>query len=148
MSNLRSKALGVLCGACVAASGFVFSVRSNINLHEVRPELQTLAACALQHTPVDFVVVDGGRTPDEHRNNVAAGRSWIKRSKHQDGLAIDIAAYRNGKVTYAAEPYYKISHAFYYCADQLSTPIIWGGEWRVQDLMHYELKDKPNDTAK
>lgn len=102
--------------------------------------MQEVAECALKYTTVDFVVVDGGRSAEEHRNNVAAGRSWIKRSKHQDGLAIDIAAYVNGKITYNPAPYYKIAEAFYYCSDGLKIPITWGGEWRVQDLMHYELK--------
>lgn len=139
--STRTKALGVLCGVCVAVSGYVFSARSTSNLNEVRPALQAVASCSLQHSPVDFVVVDGGRTADEHKNNVAGGRSWIKRSKHQDGLAIDIAAYVDGKITYNPAPYYKIAEAFYYCSDALDTPITWGGEWRVQDLMHYELKE-------
>lgn len=136
----RNKILGALCGLCVASSGYVFSTRSTANLKEVDPKLQAVAACALEHTKVDFVVIDGGRTLEEHRNNVAAGRSWIKRSKHQDGLAIDIAAYQNHKITYNPAPYYQIAEAFYYCADALKYPITWGGEWRVQDLMHYERK--------
>jgi peptidoglycan L-alanyl-D-glutamate endopeptidase CwlK len=138
--KVPSKALGALCAVCVAASGYVFSKRSNDNLQEVDIRLQEVAHCALKHSTVDFVVVDGGRTEAEHKNNVAAGRSWIKRSKHQDGLAIDIAALHKGKVTYNPALYYKIAEAFWYCSEGLKTPIIWGGEWRVQDLMHYELK--------
>lgn len=145
--NIRS-VIGVVCSVCVVASGFIFSTRSTNNLHEVNPVLQEMAHCALQHTPVDFVVVDGGRTPEEHRNNLAAGRSWIKRSKHQDGLAIDVAAFVKGKVTYDPKPYYDIAQSFYYCSTIMAVPITWGGEWRVKDLMHFELKDKPNDTAK
>ena len=138
--NIRTKALGAVCAVCIGISGYVFSDRSEGNLKEVSPLMQELAQCALQHTTVDFVVVDGGRTAAEHKNNVAAGRSWIGRSKHQDGLAIDIAAYVHGKITYNPAPYYKIAEAFYYCSDGLKIPIVWGGEWRVQDLMHYELK--------
>lgn len=138
--GVRTKALGALCAVCVGVSGYVFSARSLSNLNEVSPVLQEVATCALQHTTVDFVVVDGGRTADEHQNNVAAGRSWIKRSKHQDGLAIDVAAYVGGKITYNPAPYYKIAESFYYCSDGLGVPITWGGEWRVKDLMHFELK--------
>lgn len=138
--SAKTKALGVLCGVCVAASGYVFSMRSVNNLKEVNPALQAVATCAIRHSTVDFVVVDGGRTADEHKNNVAAGRSWIKRSKHQDGLAIDIAAYAHRNITYNPAPYYLIAEAFYYCSEALATPITWGGEWRVKDLMHYELK--------
>jgi len=138
--SIRTKALGAVCAVCIGISGYVFSDRSEGNLKEVSPLMQEVAACALQHTLVDFVVVDGGRTAAEHKNNVAAGRSWIGRSKHQDGLAIDIAAYVKGKITYNPAPYYKIAEAFYYCSDGLKIGIVWGGEWRVQDLMHYELK--------
>lgn len=138
--SAKTKVLGAICAVCVAASGYVFSQRSLTNLNEVNPALQAVAECALKHSPVDFVVVDGGRTAEEHKNNVAAGRSWIKRSKHMDGLAIDIAAYVDGGITYNPAPYYQIAEAFYYCAESLSTPITWGGEWRVKDLMHYELK--------
>lgn len=138
--KLPNKVVAGVCAACVVASGFLFGERSNTNLHEVDIRMQEVAQCALKHSPIDFMVVDGGRTEAEHRNNVAAGRSWIRHSKHQDGLAIDIAALSHGKVTYNPAPYYKIAEAFYYCADGLKTPIIWGGEWRVQDLMHYELK--------
>ena len=140
MMNLKSKAIGAVCAACVALSGYVFSQRSMNNLSEVKPELQRVAACALQHSPVDFVVVDGGRSAEEHANNLKAGKSWIKRSKHQDGKAIDIAAYVDGKITYEPRYYHSISGAFYMCALSLDTPITWGGEWRVQDLMHFELK--------
>lgn len=135
-----AKVLGAVCAVCVAASGFVYGTRSQTNLAEVRPELRAVAHCALSRSPVDFVVVDGGRTPEEHKNNVAAGRSWIKRSKHQDGLAIDVAAYVNGKITYDPAPYQHINAAFQSCSYSLSTPITWGGDWRVRDLMHFELR--------
>ena len=135
-----NKVVTGLCAACVVASGYMFGVRSDGNLHEVNIKLQEVAQCALKHSTVDFTVVDGGRTEAEHRNDVAAGRSWIKHSKHQDGLAIDIAALSHGKVTYNPAPYYKIAEAFYYCSNGLGIPIVWGGEWRVQDLMHFELK--------
>lgn len=138
--STRTKVLSGICAGCIAVSGYVFSARSLDNLKEVSPLIQEVAECALKHTTADFVVVDGGRSAEEHRNNVAAGRSWIRRSKHQDGLAIDIAAYSHGKITYNPAPYYKIAEAFYYCSDGLGIPIIWGGEWKVQDLMHFELK--------
>ena len=139
--RIPNKVITVACAACVALSGYIFSQRSLDNLHEVKPELQRVAECALKHSSVDFVVVDGGRTEAEHKNNLANGRSWIKRSKHQDGKAIDVAAYVNGAVTYQTEPYYKIASSFKQCSKTLGTPIIWGGDWKVKDLMHFELQD-------
>lgn len=134
------KLIGIACAGCIAVSGYLFSKRSQDNLHEVNPKLQSVATCALQHSTVDFVVVDGGRTEAEHKQNLASGRSWIKHSKHQDGLAIDVAAYYQGKISYDPALYLKISSAFYYCSGELKIPIIWGGEWKVKDLMHYELR--------
>jgi hypothetical protein len=140
MSAANSNTVKVLCALCVAVSGYVFSQRSITNLNEVDPKLQAVATCALQHSPVDFVVVDGGRTPEEHQSNLANGKSWIKRSKHQDGLAIDVAAYIKGKITYDPLPYYDIAKSFKFCSTELNTPITWGGDWRVKDLMHFELR--------
>ena len=137
--SIKAKALAAVCTACVAFSGYVYSTRSNDNLIETRQEIQRVSHCALSRSPVDFVIIDGGRTAAEHKKNLENGRSWTKRSRHQDGAAIDFAAYVNGAITYAPEPYWQIAGAFYQCSEALKIPIIWGGEWRAQDLMHIEL---------
>jgi len=140
--SFRTKALGAVCMACIAASGYVFSQRSLDNLNEVHPHLQKLSECALEKTPTDFVVVDGWRSDEEHARNVANGVSWTKRSRHQDGMAIDVAAYVNGKITYDTSYYVGIAGAFYFCSEKLDIPIVHGGEWRVKDYMHIELDRK------
>lgn len=137
--SMKVKALGAVCAACVVASGYVFSQRSILNLREVDQPLQIVAECSIRHTPVDFVVIDGGRTEAEHRINVANGKSWTTRSRHQDGKAIDVAAWVDKRITYAPEPYYQIAQAFYFCSDKHGVPIVWGGEWKAKDLMHFEL---------
>jgi hypothetical protein len=48
----------------------------------------------------------------------------------------------DGKITYAPEPYYKIAAAFYDCSNRLDVPTVWGGTWKVRDLMHIELDRK------
>lgn len=143
--GFKTKAFGAACVVCAAISGFVFSSRSTGNLSEVHKDLQILADCAIKKTPVDFVVIDGLRTAQEHLINVANGRSWTKRSRHQDGLAIDFAAYVDGKITYKSKYYKPIADAFYACGEKHDIRITWGGEWRAQDLMHIELhrKDYP-----
>ena len=137
--NFRTIAIGVAAASSIAASGFVFSQRSVSNISETHPDLQRLTECALNKTTVDFVVVDGMRTDEEHQKNLTDGVSWIKRSRHQDGMAIDVAAYVDGKITYDHKPYYAIAGAFYMCSEDLDIPIVSGGEWRVKDLMHIEL---------
>lgn len=138
--SFRKNALAGTLAVCLGVSGYMFSARSHYNLQEVDKDLKRVATCALDKSLVDFVVVDGRRTAEEHLINVANGKSWIKRSRHQDGKAIDIAAIESGSVTYGQAPYYKIADAFYFCSDKLHVPIVWGGEWRVQDLMHFELE--------
>lgn len=137
--SFRTKAIGAVCAVCVAASGYVYSQRSISHLVETRTELQLVSHCALKHTPVDFVVIDGGRSDAEHKINLANGKSWTTRSRHQDGAAIDVAALVNGQITYDPQPYYMIDAAFQACSAELAIPIVWGGTWRVKDLMHFEL---------
>lgn len=140
--SFKTKALAALLGGSIAVSGYVFSQRSLDNIKEVNPKLQALADCALKYSTVDFVVVDGMRTDAEHKANLAKGVSWIKRSKHQDGLAIDVAAYVNGSINFEPKYYYPIAGAFYLCSLELNTPIISGGEWHAKDYMHIELRDE------
>jgi hypothetical protein len=55
-----------------------------------RPLAEQFVKLCLEKIP-DLVIVDTLRTEAEHAANVVTGTSWVKRSKHQDGLAIDVA---------------------------------------------------------
>lgn len=138
--SFRTRAIGVFCAGCVAVSGYAFSKRSLDNLFPVHPDLQKVTHCALKISPYDFVVYHGYRTEEEQRSMIARGVSWVNRSRHQDGLAIDVMALVDGKGTWDAKPYEGIARAFYACGDALGVPIVWGGEWRVKDLVHFEVK--------
>ena len=139
--NLRQAGLGI-AAAAVIVSPFFFGERSRLNLNEVHPHLQIVAECAIKRTTVDFVVVDGGRTDTEHKINVANGKSWVKRSRHQDGMAIDFAALKGGKITFLHEYYPPIVYAFKECSKELNIPIVSGADWKVKDMMHIELDRK------
>lgn len=87
------------------------------------------------------VIVDTRRTKEEHDENVKKGVSWTTRSKHIDGLAIDLAPVSsyNGPGTTnvswdATHPAWAIMGAI-----GKSLGLIWGGEWKVRDLGHFEL---------
>lgn len=121
---------------------FAFSQRSIDNLKDVHPDLVAVARLALKLTGVDFVVIDGLRTEEEHQANVAAGKSWTKHSLHQDGKAIDVAAYVNGQVSFYPVYFGPIASAFKRAAAELNIPIVWGGSWKQQDLGHFELDRK------
>lgn len=131
---------GLSLAALIIAT-FAYSQRSITNINEVREPLQIVTVCARLaiKEPLGFIVVDGGRTLEEHKINVANGKSWIKRSRHQDGAAIDFAATVGGKVTYDIEYYWPIADAFTKCSLDHKIPIIRGIDWKVKDAMHIEL---------
>lgn len=143
MKIFSKPVLGVTSAAIIAVSGFVFSQSSLNHLNPVCPQLVEVTTLALQLTPTDFGVIDGWRTTQEHQLNVMSGKSWIGRSKHQDGVAIDIIAVVNGQRTWAKgqeeQVYRPIVNAFKQAAEMTGNPIIAGADWRVRDYSHIEL---------
>lgn len=127
--------------AAMILSVFAYSQRSITNLNEVREPLQIVTVCAKMRLepPLGMIIIDGGRTLEEHKINVANGRSWIKRSRHQDGAAIDFAAMVNGKITYDLQYYDPIVKWFKFCSEKHQVPIISGCDWKVKDCAHIEL---------
>lgn len=140
--NPKKATAAVTVAATVMGGGYALSQRSLDNLYPTSPRIQAVALCAIKRTEVDFVVYHGLRTEAEQRSMIAKGVSWVNRSKHQDGTAIDIMAIDpvTKKGTWEAAPYYKIAKAFYSCGDELGIPITWGCEWRVKDCVHFEEK--------
>ncbi len=143
--------------AAIIYSGFALNERSLITLAPTSPRIQAVTKCAATKPiftddgkKISFVAYHGFRTDEEHRSMLAKGVSWVNRSKHQDGKAIDVMArihtvnLQTGKETVVGtwehQPYYKIATAFYKCSGELNIPITWGGEWRVKDMVHFEEK--------
>lgn len=59
-----------------------------------RPKaIEFLARCTEAGFPV--FIVDTLRTQAEHEANLAKGVSWVKHSKHLDGLAMDVCPYES-----------------------------------------------------
>ena len=90
------------------------------------------------------MVVDTLRTPEEHAANLAKGVSWTARSKHLDGLAIDVAPYDMyslhgpDKLKWdASEPAWERMGVI---GERLG--LRWGGRWQQKDLGHFEMPTK------
>lgn len=113
-------------------SRFRFSKRSNKNLIEVDTLLQMVADKALSLTEVDFGVICGMRTAEEQAELRRIGASQVKRSKHQDGLAIDVAAFVGSQLHWELPFYFKIADAFRLASIELKIPVRWGGAWHRQ----------------
>jgi peptidoglycan L-alanyl-D-glutamate endopeptidase CwlK len=100
--------------------------------------VEFLARCVEAGIPV--LIVDTLRTPEEHAENLRRGVSWVTRSKHLDGLAIDVAPYE----TYAL---YGPDKLKWDAGDPVWTKLgklgemlglRWGGRWQVKDMGHFE----------
>lgn len=131
---------------------FKLGRRSKKNRDECHPALIEIINLAITLTTVDFGVVEGARTKQQQQANVAKGVSWTMNSRHlkrwcswngrryRRSHAVDLLAYVGKKGAYTPpELYQDIADAMYAAAEQLGYSITWGGEWKSQDLMHFQL---------
>lgn len=121
-------------------SKFVFSKRSENNLLGIHPDLVAVTRRALELSTVDFTVTEGLRTPARQRQLFDAGASKTLNSRHLTGHAIDVAPFIGGRIRWDWPPFHEIARAFKAAAQELDTPIVWGGDWRTfKDGPHFEL---------
>jgi len=105
-----------------AVTGFVLNSRSIDVLNKTGPEIRAVAYCAAtkdikskQGEKITFVAYHGFRTDEEQRKFIERAVTWVNRSRHQDGDAIDVMAVVNGTGTWEHPPYYEHAQAFYSC---------------------------------
>ena len=119
-----------------------FSERSKQHLAEIHDDLYEVVFLARLISEVPFEITDGLRTIEEQRDYFNNGFSKTMRSKHLDGLAVDVVPI---PVTWEPEAFLPIAEAMKQAADILDTPIVWGGDWRTfKDYPHFELKERPD----
>jgi peptidoglycan L-alanyl-D-glutamate endopeptidase CwlK len=136
--------------------------RSKKNLLNIHPNLVNLIEKAIINSPVDYTVTSGIRTEDEQRSLYLIGRRGIKdelrvtdkdgvfkKSNHQikdDGYghAIDIYPFFDGKVHVSgptvAPKLTEIANHIKRVASNLGYKVIWGGDWKMVDMPHFEIK--------
>lgn len=112
------------------SSKFVLSQASLKELTGVKPELVAVVKRAIQLTTQDFTVYDGIRSVKEQQAHVAAGTSKTMKSKHLEGLAVDLVPWV-GKPVWEWERIYPIAFAMDQAATELgfANHIRWGGAW-------------------
>jgi peptidoglycan L-alanyl-D-glutamate endopeptidase CwlK len=106
-----------------------FGNRSEVKLVDVDADLVAVARLALTYSPVDFGITCGLRTQHEQNQLLATGKTQVRHSRHQDGMAIDVVAYVEGKVTWDLEHYITIADAFAKACKELNVKVRWGGAW-------------------
>jgi peptidoglycan L-alanyl-D-glutamate endopeptidase CwlK len=106
-----------------------FGKRSEMKMVGIDKRLEKVTRRALELSPVDFGVTCGLRTQHEQNQLRAQGKSQAKHSRHQDGMAVDVVAYIDGKVSWDLKHYVTISDAFAKACKELDVPLRWGGAW-------------------
>ena len=119
---------------------FELSLRSLDRLNGVDDSLVVVVKRAIQLTEVDFGVSEGLRSVARQAELVAKGASKTMNSKHIDGLAVDLVAYIDGRVSWELNLYDNIADAMAAAAKEYGVTIRWGGAWHIDDIGTWEGK--------
>jgi hypothetical protein len=90
--------------------------------------------CHAQALGITIFVLEWYRSEERQAQLRAAGKSWIARSKHQDGLAVDLVVMDGRGVTWDVARYKPLGEFW------KSIGGTWGGDWKVVDAVHFEYK--------
>ena len=110
--------------------------RSLEKLEGVDERLVAVVKYAITVTKQDFSVICGLRTIEEQRELVAKGASQTMKSKHIDGLAVDLMAYCSGD-RWELNLYDEIADAMAEGARVVGVPVLWGAAWTVPDIANW-----------
>lgn len=114
---------------------FQLSQRSLDKLVGVRPELIEVVKQAIQITTVDFGVTEGLRTKERQIELFEKGASQIRDGgKHVDGMAVDLVAYIDGRISWELNLYDNIADAMKQAAIEKNVALRWGAAWNVPDI--------------
>ena len=127
--------------------GYSLSQRSIDRMDGVDERLVACVKRAIELTEMDFGVTQGLRTIEEQEALVAKGASKTMKSKHIDGLAVDLMAYVNGRGCWELNVYDEIADAMKAAAQELDVPIRWGAAWHINDIREWEgtMEEAMND---
>lgn len=145
-------------------TGFKLSKKSLDTLRGVHPALAAVVVLALTtYTKEDFTVIEGVRSMTRQRALVKQGKSKTLESRHLTGMAVDLAWYKDGKVSWSTDntkAFYDMDHSADYegyqaigvamkeAAEKLGVPIRWGADWdgdgqhtdhTFLDWVHFEI---------
>ena len=110
-------------------------------LRGLHSDLVAVVYRAFELCEIEFAVIEGLRTIEKQRILFAKGASKTMNSRHLDGHAVDLAPVIDGEIRWDWPPFYKIATAVKAAAEELGTPIEWGGDWTrgFKDGPHWQL---------
>lgn len=125
---------------------FSLGNKSLEHLVGVHPDLVKVVQDCIAHSPVDFSIVQGLRTPAQEAHLVAIHASTTMHSRHlpnKQGFAcaIDFAAFVGGSIVWDPISLYQtIADAMKDSGKRLGIPVEWGGDWvSFKDYGHVQL---------
>ena len=126
---------------------FKLSKRSLSRLEGVDDRMVRVVKTAITGSKIDFGVICGLRTIEEQRELVAKGASQTMKSKHIDGLAVDLMAYIGGRASWELNLYDDIADAMKIAADEEDVSLRWGAAWHINDLREWDssMQDAMNE---
>lgn len=117
---------------------FKLSKRSLARLEGVDERMVRVVQTAITLSSVDFGVIQGLRTIEEQRQLVAKGASQTMKSKHLEGLAVDVMAYVGSRGSWEMSLYDNIADAFKLAAIEEDVAIRWGAAWQISDIREWD----------
>lgn len=118
---------------------FRLSKRSLGNLVGVDPRLVAVVHRAIKLTKVDFVVIEGVRTPQRQRELFDKGASQVREGgTHVQGKAVDLMAFIGSRGSWELNLYDDIADAMKTAAIEHDVRLRWGGAWTVFDIRKWQ----------
>ncbi len=117
---------------------YTLSSKSLSKLEGVNNSLQRCVKKAIELTKVDFGCICGMRTLKEQQDLVAKGASQTLKSKHLEGLAVDLMAYCGGRASWELNLYDDIADAMKEAAKLENVGIRWGAAWHIDDIRSWD----------
>ena len=117
---------------------FNLSQKSLDRLEGVNDDMVRVVKKAIELTKVDFGVICGLRTVEEQEELVAKGASQTMKSKHIDGLAVDLMAYLGGRASWELNLYDDIADAMKEAAKLENVGVRWGAAWQIDNMADWD----------
>ena len=115
-------------------SEFKLSRRSLDRMQGVDERMVAVVNYAITVTKTDFGVIQGLRTIEQQKELVAKGASQTMKSKHLDGLAVDLMAYINGRGSWELNLYDDLADAMKEGAEFAGVSVRWGAAWHIDNI--------------
>ena len=117
---------------------FKLSQRSLDRMQGVDERMVSVVKFAITATKTDFGVIQGLRTLEMQKALVAKGASQTMKSKHLDGLAVDLMAYIEGRGSWELNLYDDLADAMKEGANAAGVAVRWGAAWHIDDIRKWE----------